>query len=141
MQSFSLICSSILTLLISHTKLGSRSAETETGGWIGKCKEEHFTPEDAVDQGISMRLVVSKLSWTLPKVNASLFYYLQLHNCFMQVNDYRERLKSSEEELQVGVFIPNLNVQKKNNLRGGKKTNCLRKCNYNNFILSIHELK
>lgn len=39
----------------------------------------------------------------------------------MQVNDYRERLKSSEEELQVGVFIPNLNVQKKNNLRGEKK--------------------
>lgn len=120
MQSFSLICSSILTLLISHAKLGSRSAETETGGCIGKCKEEHFTPEDAVDQGISMRLVVSKFSWTLPKVNASLFYYLQLHNCFMQVNDYRERLKSSEEELQVGVFIPNLNVQKKNNLRGKK---------------------
>ncbi|KAK9947642.1 hypothetical protein M0R45_003256 [Rubus argutus] len=27
----------------------------------------------------------------------------KLHNCFMQVNDYREKLKSSEEELQMLV--------------------------------------
>jgi len=108
-----------LTIKSLQKLKGSCFKYAETRGCIGWCKEAHITAADSARQGrwsswsLSTILKLIGLQFIRctgkPGLNSAFVYLVQLNRCYLQAQDYSERLKSSEQELKVRInflFFP-----------------------------------